>query len=85
MKAQPAPNTDVILVVKGAGLQKEDETLNNFLEGFLPAVTAIDQDAKVIPRYAIPSPSPTCLSIRPFFAKNKRASIINGGSFFIFL
>jgi hypothetical protein len=37
--------TDVVLVVKGAGEQREDEHLNTFLRGFWPAVTSLDGTA----------------------------------------
>ncbi len=39
--------TDVVLVVKGAGLHKPDDTLDFFLKGFLPGVKSIDPDAEV--------------------------------------
>ncbi len=41
------PKADVVLVVKGAGLHKPDETLDTFLQGFLPAVKRIDPQADV--------------------------------------
>ncbi len=37
---------DVILVVKGAGVHKADDTLRTFLRGFLPAIKNIDPRAK---------------------------------------
>ncbi len=39
--------TDVILVVKGAGEQQEDVHLSQFLRGFWPAVTALDGKATI--------------------------------------
>lgn len=39
--------TDVILVVKGAGEQEEDVHLNLFLRGFWPAVKALDENATI--------------------------------------
>ena len=39
--------TDVILVVKGAGEQAEDEHLNHFLRGFWPAVKLLDKGATI--------------------------------------
>ncbi len=38
-------DTDVILVVKGAGKQTEDDHLNIFLRGFWPAVKQVDRNA----------------------------------------
>ena len=40
-------NTDVILVVKGAGLHEPDDTLNQFLQGFWPAVLKLDSNATI--------------------------------------
>src|SRR4026209_2506066 len=40
-------HTSVILVVKGAGNQKPDETLDLFLNGFWPAVKSLDRDATI--------------------------------------
>lgn len=40
-----APNTSVILVVKGAGTQKPDETLAAFLNGFWPAIKTLEPTA----------------------------------------
>lgn len=37
--------TDVILIVKGAGEQAEDDHLNIFLRGFWPAVKSLDETA----------------------------------------
>ncbi|MBI5825272.1 MAG: hypothetical protein HZB18_14675 [Chloroflexi bacterium] len=39
--------TEVILVVKGAGEQEEDVHLNLFLRGFWPAVKALDENATI--------------------------------------
>lgn len=39
--------TDVILIVKGAGEQAEDDHLNTFLRGFWPAVTSLDKNATI--------------------------------------
>jgi len=39
--------TDVILVIKGAGEQREDEHLSQFLRGFWPAITALDGNATI--------------------------------------
>jgi len=39
--------TDVILVVKGAGEQEEDVHLNLFLRGFWPAIKTLDADATI--------------------------------------
>lgn len=44
------PQTEVILVVKGAGVQKPYETMNSFLEGFLPAIKFLDPNATIISR-----------------------------------
>lgn len=38
-------DTDVILIVKGAGKQAEDDHLNIFLRGFWPAVKQVDRNA----------------------------------------
>jgi len=47
-KKQIAPaETDVILIVKGAGEQAEDDHLNLFLRGFWPAVKALDKRATI--------------------------------------
>jgi len=46
-------DTAVILVVKGAGVQKPDETLNEFVKGFWPAVKTIDPQAKINQRQDI--------------------------------
>jgi hypothetical protein len=43
-------NTEVILVVKGAGTHKADDTLDLFLKGFWPAVTSIDSGATITQR-----------------------------------
>lgn len=40
-----APKTDVVLIVKGAGEQAEDDHLNIFLRGFWPAVKSLDTNA----------------------------------------
>jgi len=39
--------TDVVLVVKGAGVHKPDDTLNFFLKGFIPAIKSIFSKAKI--------------------------------------
>jgi hypothetical protein len=39
--------TDMILVVKGAGIHQPDDTLNLFLRGFWPAVLKLDRDATI--------------------------------------
>ncbi len=39
---------DVILIVKGAGEQAEDDHLNIFLRGFWPAVKSLDKDATLL-------------------------------------
>lgn len=39
--------TDVILIVKGAGEQAEDDHLNIFLRGFWPAVKSLDKNATI--------------------------------------
>ena len=39
--------TDVILVVKGAGEQQEDDHLNQFIRGFWPAVKSLDNGAAI--------------------------------------
>ncbi|HQU37308.1 MAG TPA: hypothetical protein PLR65_12060, partial [Anaerolineales bacterium] len=39
------PEIDVILIVKGAGEQAEDDHLNIFLRGFWPAIKALDKNA----------------------------------------
>ncbi len=39
--------TDVILIVKGAGEQGEDDHLNLFLRGFWPAVKSLDNEATI--------------------------------------
>ncbi len=41
------PKAEVVLVVKGAGLHKPDDTLDLFLRGFLPAVKRVDPRAVV--------------------------------------
>lgn len=41
----PHPKTSVILVVKGAGTQKPDETLAAFLNGFWPALKSLEPTA----------------------------------------
>jgi hypothetical protein len=46
-KSESSPKTDVILVVKGAGLHEPDDTLNLFLKGFWSAVQSIDKDATI--------------------------------------
>ncbi|MFN8462743.1 MAG: hypothetical protein U0X93_13370 [Anaerolineales bacterium] len=40
--------TDVILIVKGAGEQAEDDHLNIFLRGFWPAVKSLDKNATLL-------------------------------------
>jgi hypothetical protein len=47
------PHTSVILVVKGAGFQKPDETLDVFLNGFWPALKSIDPRATLHQRQDI--------------------------------
>lgn len=42
---EPQEETDVILVVKGAGEQAEDDHLNIFLRGFWPAIKSLDKKA----------------------------------------
>ncbi len=42
---EPQEETDVILIVKGAGEQAEDDHLNIFLRGFWPAVKSLDKKA----------------------------------------
>ena len=42
---EPLEETDVILVVKGAGEQAEDDHLNIFLRGFWPAIKSLDKNA----------------------------------------
>ena len=44
-KTQPARDTDVILLIKGAGNQKPDDHLNLFLSGFWPAVISLCPNA----------------------------------------
>ncbi len=47
-KSRKAPvETDVILIVKGAGEQAEDDHLNIFLRGFWPAVKSLDKNATI--------------------------------------
>lgn len=46
-------DTAVILVVKGAGVQKPDDTLNEFIRGFWTAVKTIDPEAKIDQRQDI--------------------------------
>ncbi|MBI3243655.1 MAG: DUF4332 domain-containing protein [Chloroflexi bacterium] len=43
-------DVSVILVVKGAGLQKPDETLDVFVNGFWPAIKAVDPKAALSKR-----------------------------------
>jgi hypothetical protein len=43
--------TDVILVVKGAGIHQPDEVVNQFLQGFWPAVLKLDPDATIRQRH----------------------------------
>ena len=42
---EPQDEIDVILVVKGAGEQTEDDHLNIFLRGFWPAIKSLDKNA----------------------------------------
>ena len=44
-KNKKAETTDVVLIVKGAGEQAEDDHLNIFLRGFWPAVKSLDTNA----------------------------------------
>ncbi|WKZ46392.1 MAG: hypothetical protein QY306_11310 [Anaerolineales bacterium] len=44
-KAEKPIATDVILIVKGAGEQAEDDHLNIFLRGFWPAIKSLDGNA----------------------------------------
>jgi len=46
-------STSVILVVKGAGLQKSDDTLDVFLNGFWPAIKSLDPLATLRQRHDI--------------------------------
>lgn len=50
---QAVTTTEVVLVVKGAGMQGPDETLDGFLQGFLPAVKALSPRAVVGHRHDI--------------------------------
>ncbi len=58
----PPPKTSVILVVKGAGTQKPDETLSVFVNGFWPAIKTLDplatirQRADIFPSGYLSSP-----------------------------
>ena len=48
-KKQKAPvETDVVIIVKGAGEQAEDDHLNIFLRGFWPAVKSLDKSASIV-------------------------------------
>lgn len=46
-EVQPQINTEVILIVKGAGEQAEDDHLSLFLRGFWPAVKSLDKSATI--------------------------------------
>jgi len=46
-------DTSVILVVKGAGLQKADDTLDEFIRGFWPALKSVDPIATLGERHDI--------------------------------
>jgi len=45
--AENGMETEVILVVKGAGEQAEDDHLNLFLRGFWPAIKSLDKEAAI--------------------------------------
>lgn len=49
-KPRLVSDTAAILVVKGAGVQKPDDTLALFLKGFWPAITALDPQATIAQR-----------------------------------
>ena len=51
--ASKPPHTSVILVVKGAGLQKSDDTLDVFLNGFWPAIKSLDPRATLRQRHDV--------------------------------
>jgi hypothetical protein len=64
--------TEVILVVKGAGLQAPDQTLDQFLNGFWPAVKTIEERAAITQRYDVlplDFPSPYRKDRRPAVAE----------------
>ena len=46
-------DTTVILVVKGAGLQKADDTLGGFVNGFWPALSVLDPKATLTQRHDV--------------------------------
>jgi pimeloyl-ACP methyl ester carboxylesterase len=48
--------TEVVVVVKGAGLQKPDETLDTFINGFWPAVKNLDPAATIKQRQSVLPP-----------------------------
>ncbi len=50
------PKTDVVLVVKGAGVHKPDDTLDQFLKGFWPAITKLDEEATITQRQDVLGP-----------------------------
>lgn len=68
-KLAPSVITDVsvILVVKGAGLQKPEETLDVFVNGFWPAVKSVDPKATLSKRRDIfpPGYSPSAYDKEP--------------------
>jgi hypothetical protein len=53
LPSQIISDTSVILVVKGAGVQKPDETLDVFLRGFWPAVCSLNPEASLTKRHDI--------------------------------
>ncbi len=53
LPSQIISDTSAILVVKGAGIQKPDETLDVFLRGFWPAVCSINPEASLTKRHDI--------------------------------
>lgn len=53
---QLVATTEVVVVVKGAGLQKPDETLDTFINGFWPAVKHLDPAATITQRQSVLPP-----------------------------
>src|SRR5574341_113778 len=53
LKSHLVADISVVLVVKGAGLQRPDETLDTFLNTFWPAVKSIDSRASLSQRHDI--------------------------------
>jgi pimeloyl-ACP methyl ester carboxylesterase len=72
-------NTEVILVVKGAGLHKADDTLDLFLRGFWPAVTSVDPKATITQRSDI-FPPDFCSSPHAKDPSHHMAEIVARGS-----